>query len=73
MARHFSGLRLRASRQAAGISIEHLAVAIGRSAYSILEYQRGRVTPPVDVLFAIADALGCDVTELLDEETAHAA
>ncbi|MEU8528508.1 helix-turn-helix transcriptional regulator [Streptomyces sp. NPDC048629] len=73
MARHFSGPRLRATRKAAGVSIEHLAVTISRSAYSVLEYQRGRVTPPVDVIAAIADTLGCTVEDLLEEETAHAA
>ena len=73
MARHFSGRRLRASRKAAGVSIELLAVTITRSAYSIQEYERGRVTPPIDVLAAIADTLGCTVEDLLEEEAAHAA
>ena len=54
MARHFSGRRLRESRKAAGISIELLAIAIERSGYSIHEYERGRVTPPITVIAAIA-------------------
>lgn len=73
MARHFSGQRLRETRKAAGISIERLAITIGRSAYSIQEYQRGRVTPPITVIAAIADALGRPIDDLLDEETADAA
>lgn len=73
MARHFSGQRLRETRKAAGISIERLAITIGRSAYSIQEYQRGRVTPPVHVIAAIADAVGRPIEDLLDEEEAHAA
>ncbi|MDW8807743.1 helix-turn-helix transcriptional regulator [Streptomyces scabiei] len=70
MARSFSGQRLRESRKAAGVSVERLALTIGRSAYSIQEYQRGRVTPPVHVIAAIADTLGCTVDDLLDEEAA---
>ncbi|MZE56149.1 helix-turn-helix domain-containing protein [Streptomyces sp. SID5770] len=70
MTRHFSGARLRASRKAAGVSIELLAVIISRSAYSVLEYERGRVTPPIDVLAAIADALGRKVEDLLEERDA---
>lgn len=73
MARHFSGPRLRATRKAAGVSIELLAVTISRSAYSIQEYERGRVTPPIGVLAAIADTVGCTVEDLLEEETARAA
>ncbi|MFJ3635236.1 helix-turn-helix domain-containing protein [Streptomyces sp. NPDC090112] len=73
MARHFSGRRLRESRKAAGISIELLALAITRSAYSVLEYERGRVTPPVTVIAAMADVLGRPIDDLLSEEEAHAA
>jgi transcriptional regulator with XRE-family HTH domain len=73
MARSFSGQRLRETRKAAGTSIEQLAITIGRSAYSIQEYQRGRVTPPVHVIAAIADTLGCTVDDLLTEEVADAA
>ncbi len=73
MARHFSGQRLRDIRKAAGISTEQLAISIGRSAYSIHEYQRGRVTPPTGIIVAIADTLGCTIDDLLTEEAANAA
>ncbi|WP_406345522.1 helix-turn-helix domain-containing protein [Streptomyces sp. NBC_00648] len=73
MARQFSGQRLRETRKAAGISIERLAITISRSAYSVQEYQRGRVTPPITVIAAIADALGRPIEDLLVEEEAHAA
>ncbi|MFF3912676.1 helix-turn-helix domain-containing protein [Streptomyces sp. NPDC001852] len=68
MARHFSGQLLRESRKAAGVSIEQLAISIGRSAYSVQEYQRGRVTPPIDVLAAMAEALGRPIEDLLIED-----
>lgn len=73
MARHFSGQRLRETRKAAGISIERLAVTIGRSAYSIQEYERGRVTPPINVIADIADTIGRPIDDLLTEEVANAA
>jgi len=71
MTRHFSGQRLRQERTAAGISIERLALAIDRSAYSVQEYERGRVRPPVNVLSRIASVLGCTVDALLDDEDAE--
>lgn len=73
MARSFSGQRLRETRKAAGVSVEQLALTIGRTAYSIHEYQRGRVTPPTSIIVAIADTLGCKVDDLLGEEAASAA
>lgn len=75
MARHVSGRRLREARKSAGISAEQLAISVGRSAYSIHEYELGRVTPGTAVLIAIADTLGRPIDDLLDEteETASAA
>lgn len=73
MARYFSGRRLREARTLAGISPEQLAISVGRSAYSIHEYELGRVTPPINVLASIADTLGRPVDDLLTEEEAHAA
>lgn len=67
MARYFSGRRLREARKSAGVSAEQLAISVGRSAYSIHEYELGRVTPGVPVLIGIADALGRPVDDFLDE------
>lgn len=68
MARSFSGRRLRETRIAAGLSPERLALEIERSVYSVHEYERGRVRPPVDVLCRIAAALDCDLDTLLAGE-----
>jgi transcriptional regulator with XRE-family HTH domain len=73
MARIFSGPRLREARKSAGLSPEQLAVNIGRSFYSVREWELGRVTPSVATLAALADIVGCTVDELLDEEAADAA
>lgn len=73
MARYFSGPRLRNARKSAGLSPEQLAVSIGRSFYSVREWELGRVTPSVTTLAALADILGCTVDDLLTEEAANAA
>ncbi len=66
MARCFSGQRLREARTAAGLSPEQVAVSIGRSAYSVHEYERGRVRPSAATLGALAAILGCPVDALYD-------
>lgn len=74
MARCFSGQRLREARVAAGLKPERLALLVGRSVYSIHEYERGRSLPSVRVLVALSDALDVPVDVLLDETViAHAA
>ncbi|WP_216587529.1 helix-turn-helix domain-containing protein [Streptomyces brasiliscabiei] len=73
MARIFSGPRLRNARKSAGLSPEHLAISVGRSSYSIREYEMGRVTPSVATLAALADLLDLAVDDLLDEEVDRAA
>jgi transcriptional regulator with XRE-family HTH domain len=73
MARYFSGPRLREARKSAGLSPEHLAISVGRSSYTIREYEMGRVTPSVATLAALADTIGRTVDDLLIEEAANAA
>ncbi|MFD9444255.1 helix-turn-helix domain-containing protein [Streptomyces sp. NPDC060006] len=73
MARIFSGPRLREARKSAGLSVEHVAIGVGRSTYTIREYEMGRVNPSVATLAALADTLDRTVDDLLDEETANAA
>jgi ribosome-binding protein aMBF1 (putative translation factor) len=64
----FSPALLREARIRAGLSHEHVAIAIGRSSYSTREYERGRITPPTDVLGRLADALRIPVGELFTRE-----
>jgi len=68
MARKFSGRQLRDARLAAGLKIEHLALRIDRSVFTISQYERGHVQPPAGILGAIADALGCTVDDLYARE-----
>lgn len=64
MPRHFSGHQLREARRAAGLRTDELARAAGRSAWTIVDYERGRSTPPADQLVALADALAVPVDAL---------
>ncbi|WP_042389696.1 helix-turn-helix domain-containing protein [Streptacidiphilus melanogenes] len=73
MAQRFSGQLLREKRIAAGIRPELLALQIDRSVWSVAEYERGTVQPPIPVLSRIADVLGCALTDLLTDTTATAA
>jgi transcriptional regulator with XRE-family HTH domain len=50
--------RLTDARRRAGISREHMAVAVGRSYHTIACYERGTFTPPPDVINKLADVLG---------------
>lgn len=71
MARSFSGRALRDARIAAGLRPEHVAVRVNRSAYSIIEYEAGRVTPSLPVAVALATVLGCPLDDLLTSEDAR--
>jgi transcriptional regulator with XRE-family HTH domain len=60
------GPRLRAVRQAAGLSPEQIGVAVRRSALTVLAYERGTVLPSAAMVAALADAIGCSVEELFE-------
>lgn len=64
MPRHFSGDQLRAARRAAGLRSDELARVVGRSPWTIVDYERGRSAPPAAQLVALADALGVPVDAL---------
>ena len=69
----FSPSRLMAARKASGKSPEHIAIEVGRSSFSVREWERGRVTPPTQVLGPLAAAVGCQVADLFsNEETGDA-
>ena len=67
-----SGTKLRAARIAADLRPEHVAVLVGRSTYSIHDYERGRVSPPISVLLALAEIYRVPLDALLDEEAVDA-
>lgn len=72
MLTRFPGHHLRQARIVAHLKPEQLALAIGKSVYTIHEYERGRVSPPADVLAELSRVLGVSVDHLLGLEVAHA-
>lgn len=61
MPRVYSGTRARDMRKAGGSRVEHVAIHLNRSVYTVLEYEHGRVIPPTAVLAALADLYGCPI------------
>ena len=62
------GDRLRAARDAYGISLRELARRIGVSASLISQIETGKVHPSVSTLYSLASELGASVDELLFED-----
>lgn len=62
-----SGARLRALRESRAVSVEEVAVHVGKSAYTIQGYELCRIEPPVHVLQSIAGMLDTTVGEILGE------
>ena len=54
----FSGKRLRRARNNAGLTLVELGQACGRTSRMISHYEAGEKTPPVDVVWDMAMALG---------------
>lgn len=72
MSRFPSGPRLRAVRTAAGLSVEQVAVHVGKSAHTIQGYELGRIEPPIHVLASIANLCGAPLCDILEEPLAVA-
>ena len=69
----FSPQRLREARTAAMLTPEHIAVAVGRTWFTVRAWEAGKVTPPTPILSALADALGCPLAALFEGGAADAA
>jgi XRE family transcriptional regulator, regulator of sulfur utilization len=61
------GAGIRRRRQAQGLTLDALARASGVSAAMLSEVERAVKNPTVKLAYEIARALGCTLTELLDE------
>jgi transcriptional regulator with XRE-family HTH domain len=62
------GSRIRAERRAAGMTVRGLAGRTGLSPSLISQVERGRATPSVATLWAIATELGLSVADLFNDE-----
>jgi transcriptional regulator with XRE-family HTH domain len=52
-------------RLAADLPQEYLALAVGRTAASVADYERGRTAPPIPVLWKLCEVLGCTPNDLV--------
>lgn len=59
---------IRKYRLAAGLTQGQLAVQINKSVGCISQYESGIHSPPIPVAKKMAKILGCEWTELYDEE-----
>lgn len=59
------GLRLRAAREAAGLSVQQLAERVGAHRAYIDRLEKGQRRPSAEWLQKIADAIGLDTGDLL--------
>lgn len=69
----FDGHNIREARLESGLRPEQVALAIGKSVYTVLEYERGRVMPPADAIAALSRFLGVSADRLLGLEVTSAA
>lgn len=65
--------RIRARREALGISQAELARRVGVVKMSVSQWERGETMPTADKLPTIAAVLECEVVELYDDEVLRAA
>jgi transcriptional regulator with XRE-family HTH domain len=72
VAQEFNGRRLRQLRNAAGLPPERLALAVGRSAYTISAYERGVAVPSANMVGRLANAVGARVGDLFDDDVVPA-
>jgi predicted transcriptional regulator len=68
MSASISAVKLRAAREAVGISRELAAVKAACSYRSLQDYERGTGVPPTRVLVALVDLYGVAVEDLLDRD-----
>jgi transcriptional regulator with XRE-family HTH domain len=66
----FSGPRLRAVRESAGLTRELLAARIDRSPQLVALYELGYRQPPAPMLVALAGVLGVHVEDFFEDVSA---
>lgn len=59
------GARLRAAREAQGVSLRSVAAAIGVSPSLLSQIENGKTNPSVDTLYALVQQLGISVDAML--------
>jgi transcriptional regulator with XRE-family HTH domain len=49
------------------LSRDALGYSVARSAQMVWWYEAGRATPPVSILCALVEVLGCEIADLFEE------
>ena len=65
-----SPARIRAAREAAGLSRERAALAVDRSYHAIVQYESGQTNPSSAILLALAETYGVKVEDLTEKAPA---
>lgn len=65
------GSRVKAGRNAAGMTQEQLADSVARSIEALSNIERGESLPPLDTLQSIADTLSLSLIDLIDDGQRH--
>ena len=60
------GARIRAEREASGLSQSDLAARVGVTRQTLASYEQGRTVPGLGTLRRLCDALGLDREEMMD-------
>lgn len=64
------GSKIRALREAQGISVRRFALMVGTGRSYVSEIERGNVNIGLELLCRIAEALGVPVGDLVDDDVA---
>ncbi len=62
----FAGHKLAEARTTRGLTREQLAVISGITVGTLTRYEQGRMTPGVNTAFALAEALGAQISDFMD-------
>jgi hypothetical protein len=68
LATHFSPGNVEALLLTSGKRLEHLALATGKSFYTVRGYVRGDIEPSSSTVATMADELGCDPGDLFETD-----
>jgi hypothetical protein len=62
---HFDRAELKRRRIASGKPLELVALEIGRTKEAVVGYESGKLMPPVPVVMALCESIGCQPGDLL--------
>lgn len=64
-----TGTRIREARERKGLTTTELAFHLGKSAQTVIAYEAGSITPPLEVVREMADLLETSIDHLVGRLT----